>query len=297
MGASDNLRRNALAAIAAGLLACATVQAQPAGANQNNNPLAQLVNAYRANPGACNGKRALPAAALSTPPALSQLRIGPGTFIESALETAGYPVQQAQAIYVTGPDNAHAAMQVLQQKYCSALLNPDFSAVGSYREGASWTVVLARPAPPLPSTVFPDWRDAGKLILSAVNSARASRRVCGDTAYPAVPALRWNEALADAALRHSRDMATRRYFSHRAKDGSQIAQRATRAGYSWRRVGENIAFGQRTPEEAVAGWLDSPGHCANIMNGSFTEMGAAFGVTPERIPGIIYWTQTFGTPR
>jgi len=256
-----------------------------------------LLNAYRATPGMCNGKPAAPAPLLTTHPALTELRIGPGIFIESALEKVGYPVQQAQAIYVTGPNNARAAMDVLKQKYCTALLDPAFSAAGSYREGASWTVILARPAPPLPSAVFPDWREAGKLILDGVNTARASSRRCGDTVYPAAPPLRWNEALANAALAHSRDMATQRYFNHRAKDGSEVAQRATRAGYRWRRVGENIAFGQRSPEEAVASWLDSPGHCANIMQRGFTEMGAAFGVTPERTPGIIYWTQAFGTAR
>ncbi len=276
------------------LLPAAHAQQQPA---PPADLLAPLVNAYRANPGACNGQPMAPAAALDTHPALAQLRIGAGTFIESALERAGYAVESAQAVYVTGPDNARAAMDVLQQKYCSALLNPRFSAVGSYHEGATWTVVLARPAAPLPSTTYPDWRDAGQLILEQVNVARASARMCGERAFAAVPPLRWNDALGEAALAHSRDMATQRYFDHRAKDGSHAAQRATRAGYSWRRVGENIAFGQRTPQEAVAGWLDSPDHCTNIMNGGFTEMGAAYGVTPERQNGIIYWTQVFGTPR
>ena len=283
--------------IAAAIPALACAQAQAPHPVGSDDLLVPLINAYRANPGACNGQSAAPAPALAPHPALSQLRIGTGTFIESALERVGYPVEQAQAIYVTGPDNARAAMDVLQQKYCSVLLNTRFSTVGSYREGASWTVILARPAAPLPSLTYPDWHDAGKRILDEVNAARASARRCGDQSYPAAPPLQWNEALGNAALAHSRDMATRRYFSHRAKDGSQVGERARRAGYSWRRIGENIAFGQRTPEEAVAGWLDSPGHCANIMNGGFTDMGAAYGVTPERQSGIIYWTQAFGTAR
>lgn len=290
----------ASAAWAAGttsLLLAPTAHAQPQQSTAAADPLAPLINAYRANPGACNGQPAAPTEPLAPHPALAQLRIGAGTFLEPALEAAGYPVDSAQAVYVTGPDNARAAMDVLQQKYCAALLNPRFSAVGSQRDGATWTVVLARPAAPLPSATYPDWRDAGRLILAQVNAARAGARMCGDQAYPAVAPLRWNDALGNAALAHSRDMATRRYFSHRARDGSQVAQRATRAGYGWRRIGENIAFGQRTPEEAVAGWLDSPGHCANIMNGGFTEMGAAYGVTPERRTGIIYWTQAFGAPR
>ena len=286
----------ALVALAAMLLAQPAAYALPAPAG-GSDPLAALVNAYRANPGACDGHPAAPAAVLDPQPALSRLRIGAGAFIESALERAGYAVDQAQAVYVTGPEDAQSAMTVLAQQYCKVLLSERFSAVGSYREGTTWTVVLARPALPLPSITYPDWREAGCTILDEVNQARAVARTCGDRQFPAAPPLRWNLALGDAALAHSRDMATRRYFSHRAGDGSQAAERAARAGYNWRRVGENIAFGQRSPREAVEGWLDSPGHCANIMNRDFTEMGAAYGVTPQRQTGIIYWTQVFGTPR
>jgi len=288
--------RQALLTLATTLLALPASHALPAQAGSSDS-LATLVNAYRANPGSCDGLPAAPAAALDPQPALAQVRIGAGTFIESALERVGYAAAQAQAVYVTGPEDAQAAMNVLAQKYCKVLLSDRFSAVGSYREGATWTVVLASPAPPLPSTTYPDWREAGRAILIEVNAARASARTCGKQAFPAAPPLSWNGALGDAALAHSRDMATGRYFSHRAKDGSQATDRALRAGYSWRRVGENIAFGQRSPHEAVKGWLDSPGHCANIMNRDFTEMGAAYGVTPERQSGVIYWTQVFGAPR
>ena len=284
------------AVIVAGSLLTPVSQAQALPA-AGSDPLAQLINAYRANPVACNGEPVAPATPLVAQAALARVRIGAGTFIESALEHAGYAAESAQAVYVTGPEDAVSAMNVLQQKYCKILLSEQFTAVGSYRDGLTWTVVLARPAPPLPSTTYPDWRDAGRIVLDAVNLARASARVCGDRRFPPAPPVQWNPALGEAALAHSRDMATRRYFNHRAKDGSGAAERATRAGYRWRRVGENIAFGQRSPQDAVAGWLDSPGHCANIMNSDFTEMGAAYGVTSERQAGIIYWTQVFATPR
>ena len=286
----------ALAAASILPLALPAAQALPAPSGSGD-PLAPLVNAYRANPGACDDRPAAPAAALAPQAVLSRLRIGAGTFIESALEHAGYAAEQAQAVYVTGPEDAKAAMTVLAQRYCKVLLSEEFSAIGSYREGTTWTVVLARPAPPLPSSTYPDWRDAGREILDEVNAARASARSCGSQSFPPAPPVAWNPALGNAALAHSRDMATRRYFSHRGKDGSEAAERAARAGYNWRRVGENIAFGQRSPREAVEGWLDSPGHCANIMNRDFTEMGAAYGVTPRQQTGIIYWTQVFGAPR
>jgi uncharacterized protein YkwD len=91
-------------------------------------------------------------------------------------------------------------------------------------------------------------------------------------------------------------MADKRYFSHKEPGGSDPAARATRAGYRWTRVSENIAVGQRTVEEAVAGWLDSPGHCANIMNPAMTEMGAAYAVNPANENHTVYWTQMFGRP-
>lgn len=287
------LRPWPLLATLAVLLAAASSDAAPARSSE----LGAMVNAYRVAPGSCRGAAATPAASLAEPAALSRVRIGPGTFIELALERAGFAADHAEAISVTGPDNAPEAMAVLQEKYCQTLLSTAFSAVGSYREGNEWTVVLARAAPPLPSETFPEWQDAGQAILAGVNAARASARSCGDRRFGPAPPVRWNPALGQAALAHSRDMAAQRYFNHKARDGSQVAQRATRAGYQWGRVGENIAFGQSSPAEAMAGWLDSPGHCANIMNPGFTEMGAAYGVAAERRSGLVYWTQVFATPR
>ena len=91
-------------------------------------------------------------------------------------------------------------------------------------------------------------------------------------------------------------MATNDYFSHTARDGSTPAQRVTRAGYRWRMTGENIAAGQLSPEAAVAGWIKSPGHCENLMNAGYTEMGVAAAVNSASKMGL-YWAQEFGTPR
>ncbi len=275
----------------------ALLLATSATASAQGSELGAMVNAYRAAPVSCGGAGASPAARLAEPAALSRVRIGPATFIELALERAGFAADHAETISVTGPGSAQEAMAVLQEKYCRTLLSPGFSAVGSYRQGNEWTVVLAHAAPPLPSETFPDWQDAGQAILAGVNAARASARSCGEQRFGPAPPVRWNPALGEAALAHSRDMAAKRYFKHKAGDGSQVAQRATRAGYQWSRVGENIAFGQGSPAEAVAGWLDSPGHCANIMNPDFTEMGAAYGIAAERRSGLVYWTQVFAAPR
>jgi uncharacterized protein YkwD len=91
-------------------------------------------------------------------------------------------------------------------------------------------------------------------------------------------------------------MARNNYFSHSSRDGTTPAQRVERAGYRYRTTGENIAAGQTQPEAAVAGWIKSPGHCANLMNPAFTEMGTAYAVNAKSAMGV-YWTQAFGAPR
>ena len=67
------------------------------------------------------------------------------------------------------------------------------------------------------------------------------------------------------------------------------------AGYNWRASGENVASGQRDADAVVAAWLESPGHCANIMEPNFTEMGVAFVEVPGANPSI-YWAQSFAAP-
>jgi hypothetical protein len=72
-------------------------------------------------------------------------------------------------------------------------------------------------------------------------------------------------------------MLKRRYFEHRGSDGSEPRDRVARAGYKSRLTGENIALGPESAEEVVAGWLDSPGHCANIMEPRFQDIGIGPG--------------------
>src|SRR5438477_241343 len=104
-----------------------------------------------------------------------------------------------------------------------------------------------------------------------------------------------NATLEHAAERYARDLATYGYLDHTGRDGSSPAQRITRSGYRWREVGENLASGIMKPEDAVAGWLHSPEHCANLMDPAFRQMGVAYAVNPRR--DGVYWALEFGTPR
>jgi uncharacterized protein YkwD len=261
---------------------------------QNDGRLVALINAYRAAPGDCGGARAAPAPALASVAALGRVRIGPGTFPESALERVGYEVAEVEVITTRGAQDAAGVMALIGRPYCRVLLNPAYRDIGAARQGDEWTIVLARPLLPLN---LPEQEVVGREILAAVNAARAVPRNCGELAFGAAPPLAWDDALGAAALAHSADMATRRHMAHEGSDGSQVGARATRAGYGWRLIGENIAAGQPTAREAVEGWIESPGHCANLMNPAFREMGAGYAISRARMPGFVYWTQVFGTRR
>jgi uncharacterized protein YkwD len=132
-------------------------------------------------------------------------------------------------------------------------------------------------------------------VLDLVNQARSHGRRCGSERFAAVPPLLASRDLDAAAADHARDMARRRFFEHRGSDGSEPRDRVRRAGYASRLTGENIALGPESAEEAVAGWLDSPGHCANIMEPRFRDIGVGVAVGKKR--GQIYWVQEFGAPR
>jgi uncharacterized protein YkwD len=133
--------------------------------------------------------------------------------------------------------------------------------------------------------------EADKQMLTLVNNARAQTRSCGSMSYQAAPALAWNCQLKNAAYGHSVSMAENNYFSHTGQDGSSPGDRISAVGYDWRTYGENIAAGYGDAETVMEGWLTSAGHCANIMNSSFEDVGV--GVANGNGSYGIYWTQDF----
>lgn len=132
-------------------------------------------------------------------------------------------------------------------------------------------------------------------MVELINRARAESRVCGELPFSSAPPLIWNETLEGAALSHSVNMARKNFFAHRGPGGTHVGNRVDSLGYNWRVVGENIYGGIDTVVEAVEGWLESPGHCKNIMNPDFTEVGAAC-VQNTRSHYESYWTQVFASP-
>ncbi|MFI6346365.1 CAP domain-containing protein [Streptomyces sp. NPDC050560] len=108
------------------------------------------------------------------------------------------------------------------------------------------------------------------------------------------PKLKSNAALGKAARRHSADMANHDFVGHNGSGGSTLVSRAQAAGYTgWRALAENVAGGQQTPKAVVKGWMNSPGHRANILNCSLKHIGVGYAKKSGTRYGT-YWTQDFG---
>ncbi|UCD98892.1 MAG: CAP domain-containing protein [Chloroflexota bacterium] len=129
--------------------------------------------------------------------------------------------------------------------------------------------------------------DAGKdrELETQINSLRQAN---------GLPALISVAEVSQAALRHSNDMAAKSFVSHTGSDGSDPGQRLQEACYGWRGYGEIIAMGYNTPQEVLAGWMDSPPHQGILLSDLFTEFGAGYGY--DSVGEDHYWTVDFGLP-
>ncbi|MGB6294922.1 MAG: CAP domain-containing protein [Rivularia sp. (in: cyanobacteria)] len=131
-------------------------------------------------------------------------------------------------------------------------------------------------------------------VIQLVNQVRSRGAVCGGQTFVRAGALSANTRLTNAAQYHSQDMANTRRMSHTGSNGSSMAQRVKQAGYRYRTIGENVGVGQTSASSIVRGWLNSPGHCANLMKPNFNEAGV--GVARGR-DGQLYWTMVYGRRR
>lgn len=121
-------------------------------------------------------------------------------------------------------------------------------------------------------------------MLAAVNKFRSEN---------GVGALVWCPALANSALGHSADMANRQFFDHVNPDGDDPFARMLAAGYG-ENGGENIAVGYESVELVMEGWINSPGHRANLLDSGFVDFGEGHITGDYMGSPAIYWTQNFG---
>ena len=154
----------------------------------------------------------------------------------------------------------------------------------------------ATPATSTGSTCnLPDFRAS---VLARINQVRASGANCGaDGNFGAAAPLTWNDKLTVAAEGHSQDMAAKNYFSHTSADGRTLADRVSATGYAWSSLGENIAAGYPGVNAVMDGWITSPGHCANLMNAGFVEVGVVCVPGSAGDTFSTYWTMDLGRPR
>lgn len=126
-------------------------------------------------------------------------------------------------------------------------------------------------------------------MLNLVNNARRSGYQCGEKWYAPAKKLKWNDQLEAAAREHSQDMLENNFFSHKGSNGLYLNDRLYTQHYFWKACGENVAYGMLYEDEMMKELLNSAGHCVNIMNPDFTEMGVW-------VSGL-YWTQVFAKPQ
>jgi uncharacterized protein YkwD len=216
-----------------------------------------------------------------------------GGRLTAAIDKTSYRVLNSSSMHIEGARSEQALLQIVASNYCEVVLTPEFTEIGVYERGDSAWIVVAVPKK-LPTA--DDMPKVAARVLELVNGARARPRRCGSRELAPVPPLTLSPVLSRAALVHAKDMSANKFFDHRGSDGSKPAERATRVGYKWSAVAENIAEGPASAEVVVQGWLDSPGHCVNIMGAQYREMGVAY-FTDFAHKGEIYWAQEFGTQR
>ncbi|MEB9943950.1 serine protease [Bacillus cereus] len=110
-----------------------------------------------------------------------------------------------------------------------------------------------------------------------------------ERAKQGLPALKIDTELSKVARIKSEDMQKNNYFDHNSPTYGSPFDMMKKFGISYTSAGENIAQGQRTPEEVVQAWMNSAGHRANILNNGFTHIGVGY------VESGNYWTQQFIT--
>ncbi len=214
-----------------------------------------------------------------------------GHTLAAATENTGYDAEAASGVHITGPEAS--TVQLLRRSSCLTVANRSMRDIGIYRRGSDTWLVLAS------AYVLPGKSQAPMLAsraLELVNEVRARGTRCGQRPFAPAPPVTLSNTLAGVALGHASDMAEHNYFEHEDRVGHTPADRVRAVGYREKLVGENIAYGPKTAEEVVQGWLDSPGHCENIMDPRFAEMGIGYAAGHASRHGL-YWVQVLAAPK
>lgn len=214
-----------------------------------------------------------------------------GSSLAAAAKRSGYVAEATAGLHISGPESS--AVQSLRRSSCHTVTDQGLRDIGVYHRGLNTWLVLAS------AYVVPASSQApvqATRVLQLVNEVRARGAHCGERSFGSVPPVRLSGTLAEVAFGHAADMAKHNYFEHEDLSGHSPADRVRAVGYREKLVGENIAYGPKSAEEVVQGWLDSPGHCENIMDSRFAEMGIAYAPGQASKRGL-YWVQLLAAPR
>ena len=132
-----------------------------------------------------------------------------------------------------------------------------------------------------PSINNSDFSSYQQQVLELVNVERTKR---------GLSALTLDSKLSSVSTKKSQDMIDKNYFNHTSPTYGSPFDMMKKFGISYRTAGENIAKGQRTPQEVMNAWMNSSGHRANILNANFTKLGVGIAKDSN---GRLYWTQMF----
>jgi uncharacterized YkwD family protein/spore coat assembly protein SafA len=156
-----------------------------------------------------------------------------------------------------------------------------------YQIGVS-EIINANPQIENPNLIYPNQvlkipnidnvKGVEQQVLNLVNQERAKQ---------GLPALKMDWELSRVARTKSDDMQAKGYFSHQSPTYGSPFDMMKQFGISYRTAGENIAKGQRTPQEVMNSWMNSSGHRANILKRDFTHLGVGYNPTGH------VWTQMF----
>lgn len=161
-----------------------------------------------------------------------------------------------------------------------------------YQVGIS-EIVAANPEIKNPALIYPGQKVKIPVIETKAIESEVVRLVNIERAKAGLPALKENWQLSRVARYKSQDMINKNYFSHYSPTYGSPFDMIESFGIKFSAAGENIAMGQRTPQEVMNAWMNSPGHRSNILSPSYTEIGV--GLAKDKA-GRCYWTQMFIKP-
>lgn len=182
------------------------------------------------------------------------------------------PQTQAPSKEVQVPENNQSANNNTQET------NNNTPATNNNTQTTQKDNTTTAPSQSAPSTTTSDVNAFEQEVVKLTNAERTKAGLAP---------FKTDDKLMAAAREKSQDMQSKNYFSHTSPTFGSPFDRMKALGITYKSAGENIAQGQRTPQEVVQAWMDSPGHRANILNEKFTHIGVGY------VKSGNYWTQQF----